>query len=381
MWLARRAPRLVRRCRAPALPARRFRGDDGGDIDVDAVAYGYMGSKALFAALELGIFDHVAGAETATIETLQTATGIDAPRLQTLVTALTALRALERSDDGSYRPSPNAAKFLVRESDAYYGDYLQNQVGGQFYGQLDALADVMRGERTPSYAAWFEEDSEAAEAYSLAQHNGSAATGRALLRKARAGAFGAALQKGLALPEETALLDVGGGAGAFSYVFAGAGARAIVLDLPGVAAAGRRFQRTLVARGDVAADVASRVQFADLDVTDDAWPVGAAAFDVVLMSYISGSIPDAALDDVYANARAALKPGGALVVHDFMVDDTLDGPPSAALWALQHVTVSPEGLGLSPSAVAARLEAAGFGDVGDAAPLVAGMTRVIVATK
>ena len=30
------------------------------DIDVDAVAYAFMGSKALFAALELGLFDVVA---------------------------------------------------------------------------------------------------------------------------------------------------------------------------------------------------------------------------------------------------------------------------------------------------------------------------------
>ena len=101
----------------------------------------------------------------------------------------------------------------------------------------------------------------------------------------------------------------------------------------------------------------------------------------MLCSYVSGSVPEASLADVYANARAALRAGGVLVVHDFMVDDALDGPAPAALWALQHVTVAPDALGLSPAAVAAKLYAAGFADVGAAAPLVAGMTRVVVAAK
>ena len=67
------------------------------------------------------------------------------------------------------------------------------------------------------------------------------------------------------------------------------------------------------------------------------------------MSYISGSVPESIIGALYKNAYKALKPGGRLLVHDFMVNDSLDSPALGALWALQHVTVNADGLGLCPA--------------------------------
>ena len=50
---------------------------------------------------------------------------------------------------------------------------------------------------------------------------------------------------------------------------------------------------------------------------------------------------------LYKNLQG-LEAGRRLLVHDFMVDDSLDGPPLGALWALQHVTVNADGIGLCP---------------------------------
>ena len=55
--------------------------------------------------------------------------------------------------------------------------------------------------------------------------------------------------------------------------------------------------------------------------------------------------PESVIGKLYANAYKALKPGGRLLVHDFMVNDSLDGPELGSLWALQHVTVNADGLG------------------------------------
>ena len=346
------------------------------DIDVDAVAYAFMGSKALFAALELGLFDVVARrGNSATLADIEAGVGVDAPRAQTLVTALTALKALRRdAATQTYALSPNAAKFLVADAPAYYGDYLRLQVGSQFYDRMSPLAAVMRGEDAPTYATWFEDPKEA-EQYSLAQHNGSVATGRALAKQAERGRLGEALETIVA--GDMALLDVGGGSGAFSYVFAERGARATVIELPEVAAAGRAF----AGGPGVDDETRARVCFEDLDVTAPAWPVAPATFDVVLMSYVSGSVPEAALRDVYQRAHAALKPGGVAIVHDFMVDDSLDGPRGAALWALQHVAVNADGLGLHPAAVAAKLEGAGFNAVDAPREMIGGMTKLVIAHK
>ena len=79
----------------------------------------------------------------------------------------------------------------------------------------------------PSYADWFS-DPETAATYTQAQHNGSMATAKYLIKKK------------LELGGVKAMLDVGGGSGAFSYVFTDAtpGLHSTVLELPEVCRTG-----------------------------------------------------------------------------------------------------------------------------------------------
>lgn len=98
------------------------------------------------------------------------------------------------------------------------------------------------------------------------------------------------------------------------------------------------------------------------------------------MSYISGSVPESIIGALYKNAYKALKPGGRLLVHDFMVNDSLDGPALGALWALQHVTVNADGLGLCPANIISRMNDAGFEDA-ESMEMIHGMTKLIVGYK
>jgi len=178
------------------------------DIDVDSVSYGFMASQAIFCALEVGVYEAVAGAGEGglTADALKTACSINAPRLQTLLTSLTAIKSLKRNAaTGAYTLSPNSARYLVQSSRQYYGDYLRYQMGRQFYHRMGALPDVMTTGEAPSYASWFSDPATAAM-YTQAQHNGSVATAKYLVKKK------------LQLGSVTSMLDVGGGSGAFSYV-------------------------------------------------------------------------------------------------------------------------------------------------------------------
>merc|ERR1719393_660568 len=172
------------------------------------------------------------------------------------------------------------------------------------------------------------------------------------------------------------MLDVGGGSGAFSYVFTEAtpGLTSTVLELPEVCKTGEGIKATQ------SADVQARVNFTELDATSPDWPVNDGEYDVVLMSYISGSVPESIIGALYKNAYKALKPGGRLLVHDFMVNDSLDSPALGALWALQHVTVNADGLGLTPHECGTRMKAAGFGEV-ETMEMIHGLTKLIVAHK
>ncbi|CAK9067791.1 unnamed protein product [Durusdinium trenchii] len=331
------------------------------DVDLDEVAYGFMASQALFCALELGIFDHLASAGKMKVEDLSKVLKIPPTRLQTLLTALTAAKCL-RLTSGSYSNSPNVSKFMVSSSKAFYGDYLKYQIGRLFYARMGQLLPVLKGEETLNYSGWFS-DPEVAASYTMAQHNGSLATAKALFRR-------------VSLDHVQRMLDVGGGSGAFSVtaVQRVPSLFATVLELPAVCAEGRRLTAA-------AGPAAARVEFRALDATEPTrWPVEEASQDLVLMSYLCGSIPEEALLPLYRNAFGALRPGGRLVVHDFMVEDSKDGPALGAYWALQHVTVNPQGLGLTPSGVAERLAAAGF-EVLEQSDLIARMTKVVVGRK
>jgi len=339
----------------------------GDDVDLDSVAYGFMASQALFTALELSLFDHIsaAGDAGAGVEALKKACGIDAPRLQTLLTCLVSVKCLRLSPDGMYTLSPNTAQYMVSTSRHFYGDYLRYQIGRQFYKTMGELPNVMTSGEAPSYASWFS-DPEVARTYTQAQHNGSVATAKYLVKKK------------LQLGGITDMLDVGGGSGAFSYVFVGAtpGLKSTVLELPEVCRTGEGI------RAQQPEDVRSRVGFTELDATSPNWPVSDASFDVVLMSYISGSVPEPIISKLYSNAMKALRPGGRLLVHDFMVNDSLDGPALGALWGLQHVTVNAKGLGLCPREIILRMGQAGFDTSKcETMEMIHGMTKLIVAHK
>ena len=148
----------------------------------------------------------------------------------------------------------------------------------------------------------------------------------------------------------------------------------MVLELPEVAEVGR----SIVA--EEPADVASRVSFTSGTALAD-FPVEAGTRDCVLMSYISGSVPASLIPALYEQAYKVLKPGGRLIVHDFMVDDSLTGPPLAALWAVQHIAVNAEGLGLCPANVTEIMKASGFENVDPSIEMITGLTKVVVATK
>ena len=123
-------------------------------------------------------------------------------------------------------------------------------MGRQFYHRMGALPDVMTTGEAPSYASWFS-DPEVANTYTRAQHNGSVATAKYLIKKK------------LQLGGVESMLDVGGGSGAFSYVFTEAtpGLKSTVLELPEVCRTGEGI------KAEQSADVQARVSFVELDAT------------------------------------------------------------------------------------------------------------------
>lgn len=336
--------------------------------DISAIAYGFMASKALFAALEIGVFTELADDPLAP-DDLADRTGLAARRLRTLLHALAGLGLLVRDGD-TFGNAPAADRYLVRGRAEDFGDYFRLQVGRQIYPamlNLDAgIAGTRRASDTMSALLSAPDD---ARTFTTAQHVGSLAAARVLADRV----VPDRLPTGS--PGAIRLLDVGGGSGAFSIALCRRfpTLRATILDFPSVVEVARAYR-------DEAA-MQDRIDLVGGDAVSTPWPPGQ---HVVLMSYLLSALgdeePGSEVEAVLAKAHDCLAPGGLLVVHDFMLDDAGPGPLAAALWFLQYLAYQPDATSFSAAELSGRLCRAGF-DPQPGTALIPGVTTVILARK
>lgn len=322
--------------------------------EISEIAFGFMGSKALFAALHHNVFTCLSGKPMSADEAA-TATGLHPERIRTLLTALASL-GLVSVDNGTFANAPAADAFLVKGAKYDFGDYLRLQVDRQMYGLLDqielALANKLPADATASYANWFA-DPEAAQLYSASQHAGS--LGPAL-----------GLSKSVDLSAARTLLDVGGGTGAFAITLCQAFPQlsATIVDFPNVATIGQDYVN--------AAGLADRIAYVPGDALETAWPRDQ---DAVLMSYLFSGVPGERHEEMITRAYDHLAPGGRILIHDFVVSADRTGPKLAALWQLQHTAFTPHARSLDDAWLADALTAAGFVGV-SVEPMIPGMTML-----
>jgi len=321
---------------------------------ISEIAFGFMGSKALFAAIGADVFSRLdGGAKSA--EELAEVTPFDPLRAETLLTALAGL-GLVTVEKGRFANSPAAESFLVKGAKYDFSDYLRRQVAQQMYPLMDQIEGALEGrlteEETGSYAQWFS-DPEEARLYSESQHAGSLGPARQLA-------------KSIDLSGARHLLDVGGGTGAFAITLCKKNPElsATIVEFPNVAALGKEY----VAE----AGLSDRITYVEGDGREDIWP---RENDAVLMSYLFSGVPSEAHEGLVARAYDHLAPGGQYMVHDFVVEADRTGPKLAALWQLQHTAFTPEARSLDAGTLAGLLEGAGFEAV-EVAPLIPKMTML-----
>ncbi len=320
--------------------------------DLSDIAYGFMASRALFAGLEIGVFTHLSGGPLDVAE-LAAATGVAPHRMRTLVRALAGLGLLVVERD-RYGNAPAARHHLAGGG---LGEYYRLQVGRQIYPALTHLDAGIAGAAVGAVGGWTA-DPEQARTFTAAQHAGSLDAARALADRVPLGGA-------------TRLLDVGGGSGAFAMALCrrNPGLHATVLDFPPVVAVAREYRDE--------AGLTERIDTLEGDATRCEWPPDQ---DVVLMSYLLSALGAAEIDPVLATAHACLRPGGLLVVHDFVLDDDGPGPAAAALWFLQYLAYRNDAVSFTGAELAGRLRGAGFvpepADV-----LIPEITRVVTARK
>ena len=328
--------------------------------EISAITYGFMASKALFAAVEFDLFTHIArGADG--MSALEQATGIAENRLVTLLTALKSL-GLITEQDGCLINAPATARYLVAGAPGDFRDYVRFVNGAFGYESFRHLGAALRGERIFPDKGFYEGLIYGAgiggEQFSSAQHTGSLGPAQLMAKRVQ-------------LNGRKRLLDVGGGSGAYTLAFCAANPElsATILYFPQTINTARR-------NAEEAGFAARITHLAGSAITTD-WPTGN---DVILMSYLWSAVGE---DDVAILARRAmdtLPPGGLVLVHDFMVDNAHEGPPFAAWYLLGSIFDNPNAVCLTPSYVEGALREAGL-DVEPTEIMLPGITMLTMASK
>jgi 2-hydroxy-4-(methylsulfanyl)butanoate S-methyltransferase len=317
--------------------------------EISNIAYGFIASKALFAALHIDLFGHLSQRGKSLAE-LADETKVPESRLAPLVISLSSLGLLEKQQE-LYVNAPASQRYLVRNAPAYFGDYYRFQIDRQIYPALMHLNAGMVGNANDlafASLAGLTSDPAEADAFTRAQHSGSMGAAIILAKK----------------------IDLSG-SGAFSIAFCQAypNLRATVLDYPNVIDVATRF----VAQ----ANLADRISFIRSDAQEQSWP---SEQDVVLMSYLLSAVSEQSIPVLLRKAWSSLRSGGRLLIHDFMLDDEEDGPSLAALWFLQYVSGRLDGVSFSAAKLGTHTKDAGFVGFSDQV-VIHDITKLVVCKK
>lgn len=293
-------------------------------------------SAILGSAVRHGAFAHLEDGETAA--GLASKAGLSPRGAQALLDGLTGL-GLTTLQDGKYRNTPEASFYLIKGKPAYLGAMAEVMMDG-----MTDWSRLPQAVKTGVPAAAHATDAEDNPFW----HELVPAIASLSVPVARQ----AAEKLGLAKAGPVSWLDVGGGSGVWSAMWLGAARQAtgVQLDWPGV----NKIARAYVARFGVAD------RFKTVDGDFHAADFGASAHDYAVYSHIAHQeTPDSNVQ-VFKKLRRALKPGGTLVVNDFVLDDDRTGHPFAMLFASQMVLASTGGFTWRRADYSEWLKKAGF---------------------
>jgi hypothetical protein len=313
--------------------------DGDGIAAVSSIAYGFMGSQALFAALDLGLFTALAAGPLSADE-LARKTGAQLEPLHTLLAACLALGLVER-DGTSYRNTPAAQRYLVRHARGYMGEYYLRQIAETLYARMPETRAVLRGQGHTTTYARFLNDPARTELFIRGQHAGSSGPAYLLAQTLDLSPFGR-------------LLDLGGGSGAFAIEACRrySTLSAVVFD-----------QRLVVGFAEKFVDEAGlsdRICCVAGDVVDDRWPDDA---DLILLSYVLSSYRPDTVRNVLARVHSYLPVGGTLIIHDFALHGGRPGPRNAALWMFANLAISATTHSHTISEMTQAMTESGFADI------------------
>ena len=296
----------------------------------------YWESCALHAAVKLEVFTFI-GQDQLTGKELARRLKGDERGVATLLNALTAMGLLIKSEN-RYANSPLSTLYLTKDSPQYIGYMIMHH-----YHLMDSWHHLDRSVVTgaPARVRAAASTEEQRESFLMGMFN-------------LAMALAPQATKEIDLAGRKSLLDLGGGPGTWAIHFClnNPGLRATVYDLP----ATRPFAEKIIARFGAS----NRVQFQEGDYLEDEIE---NSYDAAWLSHILHGESPKDCQVIIKKAVATLRPGGLIMVHDFILNNDLAGPLYPALFSLNMLTGTTEGRSYSEGQIMDMLAKAGAKDL------------------
>lgn len=295
-------------------------------------------ARALLAGVELKVFSQIAAGKR-TVKEISVASQASPRGMAALLDALTAIGYL-RKTGSRYDLQPISAAFLVPGGKMYVGSMAE--AISLSWNSWKYLTEAVRG----GHSAESVDDPEQGKEFFPK-----------LVASIFPGSFAASSAVVSRLAEKDRrkirnILDVGAGSGAWSLAFAQSipQARVETLDFPELTPITRDFAKKL--------GVADRYSYLERDMR--AGDFGHDAYDLVILGHIFHSEGQKHGMELFRKSYSALRPGGKLLMAEYVPNDKRTGPAMPVLFGLTMLLQTEEGNVFTLREYRAWLKAAGF---------------------
>lgn len=305
---------------------------------IKEIANGFQKSRIFLTAYELGIFSALGNGQK-TSSRVAAALATNPRATDRLMNALCAIGLLTKKKN-KFANIPVGSHFLVKGKPGFIPGLMHTV---HLWDTWSTLTEAVRKGTSVFHRSPTNERGEAwLTAFIAAMQDRALTAAPTIIRK-------------MDLLNVERVLDVGGGSGAYAIAFARAkrGIHATIFDLPNVLPLTKRYVR--------AAGLMGRIHFMPGDYTKNDLGSG---FDLVFLSAIIHSLPGAANRRLMRKCAKALRPGGRVVVQDFIMDDMRIHPVHGAMFALNMLVGTEAGDAYTEAEVSAWMIDAGLTNIG-----------------
>jgi predicted O-methyltransferase YrrM len=267
----------------------------------------YWKTCTLHAAVKLDVFTCL-GEEQLSAEKVAKRLNASPRGTERLLNALVAMKLLIKTDD-KYANSSSAGEFLSKNSPKYIGNIIMHHHHlVESWSQLDQAVQSGRPIRKRSSF----DDEKRRESFLMGMFNMAMNIAPMLI-------------PGIDISSRRHLLDLGGGPGTYAIHFCRHNPRlkATVFDMPTT----RPFAEKTIARFELS----ERINFVGGNYLQDDIE---GRFDAAWLSHILHGESPEGCKTIIEKAIATLEPGGIIIIHDFILNNSMDGPLFPALFSL-----------------------------------------------